>query len=639
MSDLQFGLDLKLERILGMGGLEQLGKEAQKVFSNAVKKGALEGNAAALAKVKTAYQSYDNPTDRKAFERLYKEGLRAQERQLKEAERIEKENLKRKQRQEDIEARTAVRLKAQAMARAARAAERDAANAAKVAEALPALRANVLNYSDPVAGYGASFLARKDLNFLNSAAAKKFLTVEQQAEAAYQNLLARSASNDYADRIKLRLPASIKKLKRANDLRNFGLQWLMGGTLSDQDLKQIETFEAFTGKKANSAKDVRAILAGRFGVGKTEALLQKIAANTGITAGLLAGTAGKLISDIPASYWNERSQRNYLDHRMAAAQRTETVGTLLGAILGGVAGGLLTGGNPVGIAVGAGLGGPLGGLPGKYNEAETKARQQTMTEAVQRVFNRTMYGAGGYSTSYARAVGIQGLASEQDVAGMAGNAATLRGRMMLGQVGEQEMYYYSMLPNYFAALLAGVTGPELAELYKSDLDSIADPSLRMVIGTAVGGGSTGMYAYTQSPLFDSMHSASGLATAADRTNDYLAEGVVSGAPRRAAFTLTKELRGFADISRDNDPFVYNEEYDQITDKRLGAIKNVLNAFDSDSRGYKDYRTGNYMVDTLLNSFMERKTTVIVNVDGVERERIEFKEDLMNAGQTMIVGSI
>ena len=220
-------------------------------------------------------------------------------------------------------------------------------------------------------------------------------------------------------------------------------------------------------------------------------------------AGIL-GMGTKVLQDgvqMLESYWGERVTRSTYASKQAYYKRWETGGQAAG-LLGGAGLGFAIGG-PVGAAVGAAVGAILGPIYGKFKETEVKSNMASTSEMINRVRNRAMFGAG-YNSWFASGMDNIGV-GQGGMAELASNAMSLRAKMMLGQVGEYDMLYYSMMPNYYAALMAGVTGPELAKIYQQDLMAIGDPSMRYVVGQAIGGQNA--YAMVNNPYFGSQYAA------------------------------------------------------------------------------------------------------------------------------------
>ena len=208
------------------------------------------------------------------------------------------------------------------------------------------------------------------------------------------------------------------------------------------------------------------------------------------------------------SYWGERVTRSTYASKQAYYKRWSigggAGGLVGGAAIGGAIGSVIPGiGTAIGAAAGAAIGAIIGPLYGKFKENEVKANMVSADEMIGRVRNKALYGAG-YNNWFAAGMDSIGV-GQGGMSELANNAMSLRAKMMLGQVGEYDMLYYSMMPNYYAALMNGVTGPELAKIYQSDLRAIGDPSMRYVVGQAIGGQNA--YAMVNTPYFDAQYRA------------------------------------------------------------------------------------------------------------------------------------
>lgn len=227
------------------------------------------------------------------------------------------------------------------------------------------------------------------------------------------------------------------------------------------------------------------------------------------------------------SYWGESITRSIYGSKQAYYKRWEiggglaggTVGALAGAALGSFAPGI---GNAVGAAVGGVLGNTLGSLYGSFKSVMAQSDIKSTDSMIARIRNRAMFGSA-YNTYFANA--MSQVTGGDGMAELANQSMSLRARMMLGQVGEYDMLYYSMMPNYFAALMNGVTGPQLAKIYQGDLGAIGDPSMRYVVGQAIGGGNA--FAMANNPYFNALYAgfvgrASQYESAASRmSTDYM----------------------------------------------------------------------------------------------------------------------
>ena len=237
-----------------------------------------------------------------------------------------------------------------------------------------------------------------------------------------------------------------------------------------------------------------------------------------IATGVVA-TGLRTFAEALPTYWHEGVTRSTFGRLQAEAKRAEIygggAGTIAGNVIGGLIGGLI--GGPGGALIGAGIlgkaGGTIGALSGKYEGERLESDQKTISMINERYRAQGIYG-GQYSVGYANAVQETGMASAGDVEKMTHNSATLGARMMFGQVGENEMLMYSLMPGYFAASMSGAPSEQLAEAFAADLNRLP-PQLRVWAAESVGGGSLGMMAYANSPVFDYVQRGSNLVRSID----------------------------------------------------------------------------------------------------------------------------
>lgn len=235
-------------------------------------------------------------------------------------------------------------------------------------------------------------------------------------------------------------------------------------------------------------------------------------ADTGVWTAL----AGKVAKDVFGSYgnmlqsyWGESVTRNAYASREAYLSRVTTGGKLAGSIIGGLLGALTL--NPMAMGAGYAAGGEIGSLFGKYGETMFKSDVKSSSDMMGRIRNKALWGSS-YNTYLAKSITEMGMANgESAMGGLADRSMSMRARMMLGQVGEQEMLYYSMMPNYYMALMSGITGPELLRIYKNDLAAIGDPSMRYLVGQAIGNTDAFVAAQTTpSSMLSSMANVTGM---------------------------------------------------------------------------------------------------------------------------------
>ena len=285
-------------------------------------------------------------------------------------------------------------------------------------------------------------------------------------------------------------------------------------------------------------------------------------------------------ADMLESYWGESITRNAYASRQAYLSRWTKGGKVAGSIIGGILGGLV--GGPVGAGIGYSTLGEVGQLFGKYSETMYKADIKSSSDMMARIRNKALWG-NEYNTYFAKALTDIGIANgESAMGGLADRSMSMRARMMLGQVGEQEMLYMSMMPNYYAALMAGVTGPSLLNTYKRDLDAIGDPSMKYLVGQSIG--NTEAFAAANNQYFGTMYpSLVRQTTTAESALTRVQHGFVSGRWGSAMETLNKDVSEIFASVRRGDPTVYRSGRDngaayqliQDTAKMLNFRVNVF----------------------------------------------------------------
>ena len=271
-----------------------------------------------------------------------------------------------------------------------------------------------------------------------------------------------------------------------------------------------------------------------------------------IASGVVA-TGLRTVANILPTYWEEQVSRSFWGSKEAQVARAGAIskggGEAIGAVLGGVIGSFFgPGGTLVGSGIGANIGGTVGGLYGTFKEKELQAVKKTVNQVNSRYRSYGIYG-GQASVGYAQSIEDTGMASSGDMEKMVHNSATLGARMMFGQVGESEMLMYSLMPGYFAAAMSGASDAQLAEAYKNDIEKLP-PQLRVWAAENVGGGSLGMLAYTQSPMWDSVQAHVGTFRAQDAAQMLAGKGYAVQSGWRAVINREKEYEEFGrDLSR------------------------------------------------------------------------------------------
>lgn len=294
-------------------------------------------------------------------------------------------------------------------------------------------------------------------------------------------------------------------------------------------------------------------------------------------------SVANVVDTMIETYGEEKVQRNAYFSEKAHRQRLKAYATGAGAVAGAVGGGIVgtwvggllggaggaaaggvgaapgaIGGAIVGGATGAGIGAyALSKIASWYpawyqKEFESDIRSSTEIAAMAR--NHSLYGYS-YNTFFEHGLTEQGIANgAAAMGGLADRSMNMRARMMLGQVSEQEMLYMSMMPNYYAALMGGVTGPELLSIYHRDLQSIGDPSMKYLVGHAIG--NTEAFAAANSRYFSSFYNQNYAASSAYKRNtDALESSFMTARGNMAIETLGLENKEIQDTYKRGNPMI------------------------------------------------------------------------------------
>ena len=391
-----------------------------------------------------------------------------------------------------------------------------------------------------------------------------------------------------------------------------------------------------------SAEDTKKYLKAE--ADNTKALQDSALASRVLAASIstLAVSAMHIGGGMVMSYARQHAQRNVFGSMEQYYEREKTIGHALGSIGGGAAGYLagfalssvLGPMAPLVIgSLGSSVGGQLGSLIGAYNQEELKGHQKTIRDMQTRIRAKNIY-RGAYSPSFASMVGEMGTASAGDVEKMVGNSQTLAARMMFGQVSENEMFMYSLMPNYFAAAMAGASDAELAAAYANDLNALP-PIMRLHVGSSVGGGSAGMVGFAQDRFFENVMRNAGEARAMDTSMVKHSIGWQYGSVERgrqnaqlaysAAMKDTEKVRNEIGLYRDvnNRPSDVFQGYAGL----FATAENSLN-----QRNQKSQELAN----DLISAFLKKDQVINIYIDGQKQEEIKIRgEEAAKAGQMSV----
>ena len=534
-NDLTFGMDVVIDKILGLGQFDALGKKLQSIVAKAVEAGLLQGVPEAREMLRGVYGKSDVASRNSAIKRLYAHSAK-----------IEAQEEKRAQRELDADRR---------------AEKRRLKNVAKRQEQVDLAEADLLlydpsSYTSATESYAEAMLARQNYGILVRPTNKDIVSPERQRTAAIGNLIERRRSNVEAASVAYALPFYHNREM---------LEAELGYKMSDAEWQQrVEDFQSGATKAQaaweRGARRDAALEAERnaqrrkesaynvsvFGEIADEAetaateleALGKTAKITGLL--LSAGSAGATM--YYQSKWAQDAARNVTASNMAYYQRWESGGQIAGGAIGAIAGALI--GGPIGAIIGAtGLGG-LAGLWGNYKQKELEGVLKTVATTTGARRDYLMFrGTSGFSMG--QAMEDAGFGTASDLNNMRWTSQTLPGAMALGMVGEQDMLMLSLMPEYFSALMGGADAATLAAAYQKSVQNLP-VQLRPLVATMAPGGSQGMYVNAIDPQFNNFLGYSHDMALKDRYFTAVSEQTMAGSIMRSQMNLALAHAGVAE---------------------------------------------------------------------------------------------
>lgn len=568
-NDLTFGMDVVIDKILGLGQFDALGKKLQNVVAKAIQAGLLEGVPEAREMLRGVYGKSDVAGRNSALKRLYAYSAKVE---ADENKRIAKELAADERRAE----REAARL---AKAEAKQAERREKFEAAAAAYQLYSPYAT----TSATASYAESTIARQNLQYLTRITNRDLIDEEGLRSATTQQLIERSRANWEAKNIRYDLPYNrlareVAEAERQSD-RNAWRTTLqsdealarqmfeaeLGHSVSDATWAQIKYEEVFGASKAQAAWERGARRDAALEAERNAQRRKESAFNVGVfgevadeaeaaaaeleALGKTAKITGLLFSGISAgatmyyqSKWAQDAARNVTASNMAYYQRWESGGQIAGGAIGAIAGALI--GGPIGAIIGAtGLGG-LAGLWGNYKQKELEGVLKTVATTTGARRDYLMFrGTSGFSMG--QAMEDAGFGTASNLNNMRWTSQTLPGAMALGMVGEQDMLMLSLMPEYFAALMGGADAATLAAAYQKSVQNLP-VQLRPLVATMAPGGSQGMYVNAIDPQFNNFLGYSHDMALKDRYFTAVSEHTMAGSIMRSQTNLALAHAGVAE---------------------------------------------------------------------------------------------
>ena len=525
-SDITASMDVVVDKILGLGQFEALGKKIQKIVAKAVNEGLLEGSAAGQAVLRDSIKGVSDAGRASALKKLYSYSVR---REAAEEKRIAKE-AEAEQKRIERERRAEQKRLDQELARMAKAEAKQAERREKFEAAAAAYQTySPYSTTTATASYAESTIARQHLQYMTRITNRDLISDANLRTATTQQLIERSRSNYEAANIRYGLPYNrlareVAEAERQAD-RNAWRTALQSddelarqiheaefGAVSDSEWRRISLNKTFGGDKIEAARERSTQREAEIAAAAAAEELHKMT-DVAKTFGIVISGVSQFTNMVLRSKWQESVTRNITASQMAYYQRMEEGGQIIGGTIGAVIGAALAKAG-AGAAAGSSLGpwgtilgglmgaiglGSLFGLPGAKGKAELEGVLKS-ADYVNNVRRDFLLYAGNTGYNLGIASEGAGFGSAAALNAMRWTSQTLPGAMALGMVGEQEMLMYSLMPEYFAASMAGADPATLALAYQKSVQRLP-AQLRPVAATMVPGGSNDMYANAMDPQY------------------------------------------------------------------------------------------------------------------------------------------
>lgn len=648
-NDLTFGMDVVIDKILGLGQFDALGKKLQSVVAKAVEAGLLQGVPEARESLRAVYGKSDVASRNSALKRLYAYSAKVE---ADENKRIAKELAADERRAE----REAARL---AKAEAKQAERREKFEAAAAAYRLYSPYAT----TSATASYAESTIARQNLQYLTRITNRDLIDEEGLRSATTQQLIERSRSNWEAKNIRYDLPYNrlareVAEAERQSD-RNAWRTTLqsdetlarqmfeaeLGHSVSDATWAQIKYDEVFGASKAQAAWERGARRDAALETERNAQRRKESAYNVSVfgeiadeaetaaaeleALGKTAKVTGLLFSGMSAgatmyyqSKWAQDAARNVTASNMAYYQRWESGGQIAGGAIGAIAGALI--GGPIGAIIGAtGLGG-LAGLWGNYKQKELEGVLKTVATTTGARRDYLMFrGTSGFSMG--QAMEDAGFGTASDLNNMRWTSQTLPGAMALGMVGEQDMLMLSLMPEYFSALMGGADAATLAAAYQKSVQNLP-VQLRPLVATMAPGGSQGMYVNAIDPQFNNFLGYSYDMALRDRYFVAASERTMAGSIARSQKNLGLAVLGVRENYAQGMQGLHEDYFDMSYDSPMSAWADAMTTYSAQgrmdplaaemhARDLRDRMDFEYSVQA-LNRMAEMGLNLTIRVEGL-----------------------
>lgn len=398
-------------------------------------------------------------------------------------------------------------------------------------------------------------------------------------------------------------------------------------------------------EKVASLRQGRKLLSAMLGVGRTSGQLDNedqariLAALEGINEGLreqtkatkdnteslTTGTISKAISAITgvasivgagvSAYSNVMAAgygdpiHGWTSKRSALASSLGPIGNTAGGGLGAIVGGIIGSffgpagtavGTVLGQQLGSGVGGAVGNAAGDWWGKNITRELSTQEDFIKSYRWSALYGDRLLRDRYAALVETTGMATSEDVAGLANASTTIGAAAAFGGVSDQQWLALSMHPNYFAALMSGASEAELLTAYRKDAEALGPGMAQYFVGS-LPGMNENLRAFAMSPLLGYTNAEIQNVLGQQGVMDLVRRRGINAAYERTQKDYAERLKTWGDEYSDileanpNLPSLYNEAElrrmlglpDNLTKRDLniiidGASHNVGEVYTDDS---------------------------------------------------------
>lgn len=278
----------------------------------------------------------------------------------------------------------------------------------------------------------------------------------------------------------------------------------------------------------------------------------------------------------------------------------------------------------VGLPIAAGLailggaltvGGNVAKFLGARNESRREAAEAYTTGVIGYESHRLLYG-NNVNYSAGQLAQLTGYTSAQSVRNLDVTAASIKGAMAFGGLGEQQSWALSMMPNYWQSLMdPNATTEDRLAAYAVDMNNLPE-GYQAYINQLLPGGDESLRAFVKSGAFGEFMGSTGVAKNLDASLGAYAGEVNALTPKLGIQSMTEAVDNF----NRSAPTAFNTQWSAL-DKQLfsgGEVPAIVNQIlESASSKIKEsvdaISTKNISITFNHNGGSETKTYASVNL--------------------------